>query len=97
MPTSAKPKPEDLKLAAQRAKEWKGFRRNFLYSQKHLAHALRCSRRTVCAVESGHEVMAPSFVVLRRFRDLKRRQEQLNGPPPDLSNIDNLFEQQRRA
>jgi DNA-binding XRE family transcriptional regulator len=96
MPIAKKPSREQLQQARIRAKEWRQFRRDYLFSQKHLAAALRCSRRTICAVE-GVEVMAPSFVVLRRFRDLKRRQEQLNGPPPDLSNIDNLFEQQRRA
>ena len=97
MPIAKKPSREQLQQARIRAKEWRQFRRDYLYSQNNLAHALRCSRRTVASIESGREVMAPSIVVLRRFRDLKRKQEQLHGPPPDLSNIDNLFEQQRRA
>jgi predicted transcriptional regulator len=96
MPTAAKRSSEDVRQARIRAAEWKSFRRNFLFSQKHLAYALRCSRRTVCAVE-GAEVMHPSFDLLRRFRELRRRQERINGSPTSYTGIADLFVQQRGA
>jgi DNA-binding XRE family transcriptional regulator len=58
-----------------RAREWTQFRRNFLFSQRDLAHALKCSLRTVQAVE-GEEV-TPQARTQRRFRDLKSEQEKL--------------------
>jgi DNA-binding XRE family transcriptional regulator len=58
-----------------RAREWKQFRRNFLFSQRDLAHALKCSLRTVQAVE-GEETV-PQARIKRRFRDLKTEQEKL--------------------
>ncbi|MGA7312627.1 MAG: hypothetical protein WBX22_01530 [Silvibacterium sp.] len=84
MPATTHPSREDLKTATARALEWKTFRRDFLYSQKHLAHALRCSRRTVVAVE-GAEVLSPNIELLRRFRDLKRRQQMVNGSSADTN------------
>jgi DNA-binding XRE family transcriptional regulator len=95
MPT-AKPSSEDAREARIRAVEWKTFRRDFLFSQKHLAYALRCSRRTICAIE-GAEVMHPSFALLRRFRELRRRQERINGSPTSYTGIADLFAQQRGA
>lgn len=46
-----------------------------LYSERNLAQALGCSRRTIVSVESGKEVIAPHFDLQRRFRDLKRQRE----------------------
>ena len=66
---------EDQKRAQARAREWKEFRRAYLYSQRNLADALGCSRRTIVAVEGGREVTCPHADLLRRFRDLKRQQE----------------------
>ena len=55
------------------AREWKAFRRNFLFSQNNLATALGISRRTVTNVEAGECI--PSLKAQRAFRDLKRQQE----------------------
>jgi DNA-binding XRE family transcriptional regulator len=96
MPTAAKPSSEDVRQARIRAVEWKSFRRDFLFSQKHLAYALRCSRRTICAIEGG-EVVHPHVELLRRFRDLKRRQERVNGSPARYTGIADVFAQQRGA
>ena len=84
MAVAVNPSIEDRKRAVARSREWKLFRRDFLYSQKHLAHALRCSRRTVVAVE-GAEVLSPNIELLRRFRDLKRRQQMVNGSSADTN------------
>jgi DNA-binding XRE family transcriptional regulator len=63
-----------------RAAEWKQFRRDFLFSQSNLAEALKCSRRTVTSVESGREVVQPSYALLRRFNELKLKcEEQLRA------------------
>jgi DNA-binding XRE family transcriptional regulator len=59
----------------RRAKEWKTFRRNHLYSQVHLAAAIGCAVRTVSKVESGHSI--PSLRIQRAFRDLVREQKRL--------------------
>lgn len=56
-----------------RAQMWRVFRRNYLFSQRDLAAALKCSLRTVQAIE-GEEVI-PQARIQRRFRDLKREQE----------------------
>lgn len=72
----------DRRLARERGREWKQFRRDFLYSQQHLAHALGCALRTVSAIESGCEVYAPHYGLLRRFRDLKEKMERAHGPRP---------------
>lgn len=68
------PSREDQKRRHARALEWKGFRRDYLYSQRALADALKCSRRTVVSVESGHEVLSPHADLLRRFNFLKLQQ-----------------------
>jgi DNA-binding XRE family transcriptional regulator len=57
-----------------RAREWKRFRADYLYSQTDLAGAIKCSRRTVCAVEAGECV--PQARLQRRFRDLVRREKE---------------------
>jgi DNA-binding XRE family transcriptional regulator len=75
MPVAINPRREDLKRAAARSREWKQFRRDFMYSQKFLAHTLKCSRRTICAIENGRESITPHADLLRKFRDLKRRHE----------------------
>jgi hypothetical protein len=58
-----------------RAQMWKAFRRDYLFSQRDLAAALKCSLRTVQAIE-GEEVV-PQARIQRRFRDLKSKQEKL--------------------
>jgi len=70
---------QELRRAGQkerreRAQEWKQFRKSYLYSQSNLADAVRCSRRTIVAIES-EEVTAPHPTLLRRFRDLKIEHE----------------------
>jgi hypothetical protein len=95
MRKAAKPSAEDLKQARARAIEWRTFRRDYLYTQRYLASELACGKRTVAAIE-GEEIMHPSFALLRRFRDLKKRQERLYGQPADeYNNASHLFE--RRA
>jgi hypothetical protein len=61
-----------------RAQIWRAFRRNYLFSQRDLAAALKCSLRTVQAIE-GEEVV-PQARIQRRFRDLKSEQEKLASP-----------------
>jgi DNA-binding XRE family transcriptional regulator len=77
-PTTKAPPRRDAALIAnqrkRRAKEWKEFRKNFLYSQFDLAEALGCSRRTVGKVEAGVCTPLPRFQ--RRFRDLVRQEEE---------------------
>jgi hypothetical protein len=58
-----------------RAQMWKVFRRDYLFSQRDLAHALRCSLRTIQAVEAEETV--PQARIQRRFRDLKSEQEKM--------------------
>jgi hypothetical protein len=70
----SKQRQEELKRRDQRAREWKLFRRDHLFSQRNLCEALRCSRRTVVAIES-RETLCPHPDLLRRFRDLKRKHE----------------------
>ena len=95
MPTAVNPSAEARKRAAARAREWKLFRQNFLYSQANLAHALRCGRRTVCAVESGREVFSPRPELLRRFQALKLRHEKAASAAPAYASTSHLHE--RRA
>jgi DNA-binding XRE family transcriptional regulator len=57
----------------KRAKEWRKFREDFLYSQATLADMLNCTRRTVTSVESG--AVIPSLRVQRAFRDVARAQK----------------------
>jgi DNA-binding XRE family transcriptional regulator len=69
------PSPEDQKRRTVRAAEWKKFRRDYLFSQRNLADALRCSRRTIVSIEGG-VTMNPHPELLRRFRDLKRAEKE---------------------
>jgi DNA-binding XRE family transcriptional regulator len=64
---------EDKRIAQARAREWRAFRRDYLFSQVWLADALHCSRRTVIDVESGKGNPRPGM--LRKFMQLKRRHE----------------------
>jgi hypothetical protein len=102
MPLTKKPSAEDLKIAKARAQEWKLFRRAYLYSQGHLANALHCGKRTVASIESGREVMRPSYGLLRRFRDLKWKHDraaaaraEIIAPLYSHADVNQLFE--RRA
>jgi DNA-binding XRE family transcriptional regulator len=74
MPVAKNPTKEERQRSAERAREWREFRKTYLYSQGNLAHALRCGRRTVCAIESA-ETIQPNWLLLRRFRALKQRHE----------------------
>jgi len=67
-------RPADRKLARERAREWKRFRQDYLYSQRHLAAALGCSKRTISAVETA-ETTYPLRRTLQRFAALKRKHE----------------------
>jgi len=66
---------ENQRQRAERALEWRQFRRDFLFSQSNLAEALICSRRTVVSVEGAKEVINPHPDLLRRFRDLRLKHE----------------------
>jgi DNA-binding XRE family transcriptional regulator len=57
-----------------RAREWKKFRRDYLYSQENLATALGIGRRTITAIEAGE--CNPTPRILRAFRDLVKRERQ---------------------
>jgi DNA-binding XRE family transcriptional regulator len=57
-----------------RAREWAGFRRDFLFSQRKLADVLDCARRTIVNVEGG-KVVRPHADLLRRFAYLKGKHE----------------------
>jgi DNA-binding XRE family transcriptional regulator len=57
-----------------RAKAWKKFRKDYLYSQEFLAQTLGCCRRVVTAVESGESIPTPR--IQRAFRDLVREEKQ---------------------
>jgi DNA-binding XRE family transcriptional regulator len=58
---------------AARAREWRKFRSEFMYSQNDLAHVLGCARRTIFSIEHG--LTSPRFGLLRRFRILKTKEE----------------------
>jgi DNA-binding XRE family transcriptional regulator len=57
----------------RRAREWKKFRRDYLFSQAALAETLGITRRTVCSIEQG--AVVPTFRVQKLFRDLVREQK----------------------
>jgi hypothetical protein len=59
----------------RRAREWKKFRRDFLFSQSDLAVALKCSLRTVQCVEGRYST--PMLGLQRRFRELVREQKRM--------------------
>jgi predicted transcriptional regulator len=65
---------EDKQRVKMRADEFKNFRRDYLFSQGHLATAIRCSRRTISAIEAG-TVIFPHVGVLKRFRELRQKYE----------------------
>jgi DNA-binding XRE family transcriptional regulator len=88
---------DDRREIIERAKEWKQFRRDYLFSQGHLADALICCKRTVAAVESGREIIRPKVELLRRFRSLKQKmQRQYPSAAPvrnrEDENVNRLFE-----
>jgi DNA-binding XRE family transcriptional regulator len=57
----------------KRAKEWRKFREDFLYSQATLADMLNCTRRTISSVESA--AVIPSLRIQRAFRAVVREQK----------------------
>jgi DNA-binding XRE family transcriptional regulator len=57
----------------QRALAWRRFRRDYLYAQRDLAQALKCSLRTIVSIENEERV--PSVPILQAFRDLARREK----------------------
>lgn len=68
----------EKKLQQQIAKEWKTFRKRFMFSQQKLAEALGCSRRKVQYVESGNRQnpdwpCIPAEETQGRFRALKMK------------------------
>lgn len=72
---------EEKKLQKRIAKEWKAFRRTFLFSQVRLAEALGISRRAVQYVESGKGQhpdwpCIPMADTQGKFRALKMKYEQ---------------------
>ena len=67
------PSPELLeKEKRRRAKEWRKFREDYLYSQEHLASMLQCTRRTVSSVEAAATI--PSLRIQRAFRALLKQE-----------------------
>jgi DNA-binding XRE family transcriptional regulator len=91
------PSPEAVKAAKARAKEFKTFRKDYLFSQKYLAQTLDCGLRTVAAIESGREVIAPHYDLLRRFRDLKAKMQKAYGAPVPQFDRSQTFAAQREA
>jgi DNA-binding XRE family transcriptional regulator len=47
------PDAEELRERSRRAKEWKQFRREYLFSQRLLAEILQVSPRTIQNIEAG--------------------------------------------
>lgn len=94
---AAYPSAQAVKEARARAQEWKTFRKDFLYSQKYLAQTLDCGLRTVAAIESGREVIAPHYDLLRRFRDLKAKMQKAYGAPVPQPDRSQTFAAQREA
>lgn len=64
-----KPTTAELKARAIRAREWRAFRRNFLYTQVVLAEALGISERSVQYIEHGK--VTPGLETQRQFRILQ--------------------------
>jgi DNA-binding XRE family transcriptional regulator len=62
---------EDLKQRKARARDWKMFRRNNMFTQKRLSEIAGICRRTIQLVENGY--VTPHPLTLRRFDDLKRK------------------------
>jgi DNA-binding XRE family transcriptional regulator len=77
----------DWKEMQQRAKEWKQFRADYLFTQRELAQTLGIARRTIQSIESEVTV-CPSFIVQRKFLALKRKHE--------LERVELLEAQRRR-
>lgn len=74
MAKAVSPSKEERQRAAERAKEWREFRQNFLYTQQYLASVLQCGRRTIVSIEHA-EIMQPNYDLLRRFKALRQRHE----------------------
>lgn len=58
---------------AKLAKDWKAFRKRFLFTQESLAETLGVSRRAVQYAESGRCLPQPE--TQRRFNELKAKHE----------------------
>lgn len=56
---------------AERALEWRLFRKNHLFTQKQLAEVMDISRRTIQQIESGR--VSPHPQTLRRFLVFQNR------------------------
>ena len=57
----------------KRAKEWRGFRRHNLMTQKNLAEVCGISRRTIQEIENGRVI--PRFSTQRKFIQFARNVE----------------------
>jgi DNA-binding XRE family transcriptional regulator len=68
-----KPKPIEEKVQArqERAKEWRDFMANNLFTEKRLAETIGISRRTVQMVRAGN--VTPHDSTLRLFATLKAK------------------------
>ena len=65
------PEKQDQKKRLKRAKEWKKFRDENLFTQKRLADIIGVSRRTIQQIEAGR--ITPHPTTLRLFAVFKRK------------------------
>lgn len=68
------PTTRDMAERKKRAKEWKEFRKNHLFTQKKLAEVLGISRRTIQMIENSR--VSPKMTVLGSMRTLQTKYNQ---------------------
>jgi DNA-binding XRE family transcriptional regulator len=78
-------KPSELPVSAEereerksRARDWKTFRKTFLFTQKFLADTVGISRRTIQEIEAGN--ITPHPATLRTFHTFRMKHESNNHP-----------------
>jgi DNA-binding XRE family transcriptional regulator len=77
MMPQANPDNDELKQRAERAREWKLFRRNNMLTQVRLAAMIGVSRRTIQQVENRH--LTPHIETMTRFAAFKRKYDMNAG------------------
>lgn len=68
-----KPTSQDLEKREERARVWRQFRKDYLFTQKRLADIVGISRRTVQQIEAG--TITPQSNTLRLFLVIKKKHE----------------------
>jgi len=74
----------------KRAKEWKKFREDFMFTQRRLADIVGVSRRTIQQIEAGKVTPHPTtlrlFATFRKIHevdsDIPKRKRRAKGDPP---------------